>query len=370
MSVAEVNAAEHADADVDVVVIGAGIAGLAVAFHLSAAHLSDSHQSVVVLEARDRVGGRLLAHDVDGVGLDLGATWFWPDEHRVARMVEAFGVPIHASYISGDAMYHDHPAQRLNGNPIDVPSARFSDGAVSLPQAIADQLPAGMVLLETAARSVTTASGYATVAHDRGVLTTQHVVLALPPALASHAITFDPPLPQPLSGLAAMTPVWMGAIAKVVVVYDTPFWRNNGLAGAAISHHGPLREIHDMSGPDGSPAALFGFAPLTSGQAAPDEDEVRAQMVEIFGTDAGNPRAIVVCDWSAEEFTSPPNAAELGSYQAYGHPLFQEAAGHGRLHWSSTETATVAPGHIEGALAAAERTAAAIIANLAKTPAH
>lgn len=347
------------DVDVDVVVVGAGIAGLAVANHLS-----DVGHSVLVFEARDRVGGRLLAHDVDGVGLDLGATWFWPGEHRVARMVEAFGVQIHASYISGDAMYHDHPAQRLDGNPIDVPSSRFSSGAISLPQAIADKLPAGMVLLETAVRAVATGDDRATVAHDDGLLTAKHVVLALPPALASHAITIDPPLPEPLSGLAAMTPVWMGTTAKVVVVYDTPFWRDSGLAGAAISHHGPLREIHDMSGPDGSPAALFGFAPLTSGQAAPDEDQVRAQMVEIFGPDAANPRQIMVCDWSAEEFTSPPNAAELGAYQAYGHPLFQEAAGHGRLHWASTETATVAPGHIEGALAAAERTAAAIIANL------
>jgi monoamine oxidase len=45
----------------------------------------------------------------------------------------------------------------------------------------------------------------------------------------------------------------------------------------------------------------------------------------------------------------------------YAHPLYQEPAANGRLHWASTETAPVAPGHIEGAIAAAERAAAAII---------
>ena len=59
--------------DVDVVVIGAGISGLAVADQLIRAGIS-----VTVLEARDRVGGRLL-----GSPFDLGASWFWPRESNV-----------------------------------------------------------------------------------------------------------------------------------------------------------------------------------------------------------------------------------------------------------------------------------------------
>jgi monoamine oxidase len=51
----------------DVVVIGAGAAGIA------AARALDEHVSVVVLEARDRVGGRAWTYHADGLPLDLGA---------------------------------------------------------------------------------------------------------------------------------------------------------------------------------------------------------------------------------------------------------------------------------------------------------
>ena len=57
-------------ADVDVVVVGAGPAGLS-----AAARLRRSGAAVLVLEARDRVGGRALTVAHHGAPLDLGATW-------------------------------------------------------------------------------------------------------------------------------------------------------------------------------------------------------------------------------------------------------------------------------------------------------
>jgi monoamine oxidase len=166
--------------------------------------------------------------------------------------------------------------------------------------------------------------------------------------------------------VATRTSVWMGAVAKVVIVYDKPFWREEGLSGAAVTHAGPMREIHDMSGPEGTPAALLGFAPVGSRNPAPTEEQVRVQMREIFGPSALEPVEIVVQDWSRERFTSPPGVASLGSSEGFGHKVFQEATGHGRLHWASTETATVAPGHIEGAIAAAHRAVNAIAADMCK----
>lgn len=198
----------------------------------------------------------------------------------------------------------------------------------------------------------------------------RHVILALPPSLAVHHITFRPALPEQLHALAMATPVWMGNIAKAVLVYPEAFWRYDGLAGAAISHLGPLREIHDMSGPGGVPAALFGFAPLAPGRSAPTEDEVIAQLVNIFGRAAAAPTEVIIKDWRADSHTAPPNTSADTSMSTpgistpgmstYGHPWYQEPAGDGRLHWASTETAPTSPGHIEGAIASAERAVEAI----------
>ena len=56
----------------DVVIVGAGITGLAIATLLQA-----DGRDVVLLEARDRVGGRLLSvPGSDGSTVDLGASWF------------------------------------------------------------------------------------------------------------------------------------------------------------------------------------------------------------------------------------------------------------------------------------------------------
>ena len=345
---------------VDVLVVGAGISGLS-----CAAALHSSGCEVRVLEARPTIGGRLRSEVVPGGGVvDLGATWFWPGEHRVAAMVERLGLAIHDQHLAGDALYHD-PAgsQRIAGNPLDVPSARFSDGAQSLADAVAASMPAGVVSLSTAVESVSYVGAEGLrVAGPFGSIAAGHVVIAVPPALAVSSIAFDPPLPERTAGLAAATPVWMGAIAKVVMVFDEPFWRQRGLAGAAISHFGPMREVHDMSGPAGSPAALFGFVHLGA-HGEPDRSTIRAQLRELFGADAPEPRSILVQNWRDEAATSPPGVERLTAYQLFGHERFRTPTMGRRLHWATTETATESPGHIEGALQAAERAAAAILAN-------
>ncbi|MEM7341339.1 MAG: NAD(P)/FAD-dependent oxidoreductase [Actinomycetota bacterium] len=352
---------------VEAVVIGAGVGGL-----VAARQLVERGHTVAVIESRDRVGGRLLSAPAGpGVALDLGATWFWPNEPRVMSLIAELGVPHHPHHIAGDALYHDQNGGiRLDGNPIDVPSGRFTAGADRLAEELAAQLPDGTLRLSTAATAIAEdAVGGLQVDLSTpggpGQLQGEHVVLALPPALAIHRIALPATLPDRVRSLAGATPVWMGSIAKVVIRYDRAFWRDRGLAGSAMSHIGPMRELHDMSGPDGDPAALFGFAPLTvPGASAPNENDIRDQLRALFGADAPDPTDITVMDWSTEADTTPPGAARLGAYQLFGHPEYQVPTLEGRLHWASTETSPVAPGHIEGAIAAGERAAAAIDAAL------
>ncbi|MEM9747099.1 MAG: FAD-dependent oxidoreductase [Actinomycetota bacterium] len=355
------------DETVDVAVIGAGIAGLSLARGLIA-----HGRTVVVFEGRDRIGGRLRSEPVS-VGdrtdddvepcvdsrIDLGATWFWPGEHRVAQLVREFALPIHEQHLAGDAMYEaPDGVRRLDGNPIDVPSFRFSGGAQELAGRLAADLPHGTLRLSTTVTRIS-GTGPFTVGHARGEHTARQVVMALSPALAISSIVVEPPLPESIDRVARATPVWMGATTKAVAVFDRPFWRDDGLAGSAISHVGPLREIHDMSGPRGRPAALFGFG-QSSGVSPIDRDDVVRQLTALFGPAAADPAELIVVDWRSESLTSPTGVEQLRSYELFGHPVFHSPIDR-PLHWSSTETARESPGHIEGALDAAERTLAAIL---------
>ncbi|MFD5452053.1 FAD-dependent oxidoreductase [Streptomyces sp. NPDC127100] len=153
----------------------------------------------------------------------------------------------------------------------------------------------------------------------------------------------------------------MGAAVKVVAHYPTASWQEDGLAGAAFSRTGPLREIHDMSGPDGEPAALFGFAHARTVRPG-FEQVVAAQLARLFGPAADSPAAPHVQDWSGEQWTAPSTVEHLADYSLFGHPLFQRPALDGSLHWASTETATDHAGHVEGALASGERAARAVLA--------
>ena len=342
------------------VVVGAGVAGL-----VATAELTATGASCVCLEARDRIGGRLLSVAIAGGALDLGATWFWPGERRVERLVRELGLAVHGQQTSGAALVETpEGTERLSGNPFDVPAHRFSDGAHGLAAALAGRSPAATIRVSTPVSRVEY-DGRAMVVVALGErVQAEHVVLAVPPALAARSIAFHPALPDRLLGVARQTPVWMGAVAKVVAHYTYPFWRTDGLAGSAISHTGPLRELHDMSGPGGYPAALFGFVPAGSNRPAPTVDAVIGQLVRLFGPQAAAPTRVLVQDWSAESYTSPPGVESLNAYQFFGDPLYAQPALNGRLHWATTETAGESPGHIEGALAAAERAVTAVGAAL------
>ena len=82
--------------DADVVVIGAGLAGLS-----AARSLRQRGQRVVVLEARERVGGRTLSQPIDGVTFDLGGQWIGQNQTRMLGLIKEFGLETHATYASG-----------------------------------------------------------------------------------------------------------------------------------------------------------------------------------------------------------------------------------------------------------------------------
>ena len=83
--------------NVDVVVVGAGFAGLT-----AARKLERDGASVVVLEADDRVGGRSMPGHIAGHVIDLGGQWVSPTQHHLHALAKELGVTTYQQYVEGE----------------------------------------------------------------------------------------------------------------------------------------------------------------------------------------------------------------------------------------------------------------------------
>jgi monoamine oxidase len=110
--------------DVDAVVVGAGLAGLSAARRLKA-----EGRSVLVLEARDRVGGRTLNHELgDGKVVEVGGQWVGPTQHRVMALIAELGLSLHPTFNTGERLVEfDGEINRYSGTIPDISKAVLVD---------------------------------------------------------------------------------------------------------------------------------------------------------------------------------------------------------------------------------------------------
>lgn len=84
-------------------VVGAGLAGLR-----TATLVAGEGRSVVVLEARDRVGGRTLSVPHEGGPVDVGAQFIGPTHRRLAGLASELGVATHPTWLAGRRVLERH----------------------------------------------------------------------------------------------------------------------------------------------------------------------------------------------------------------------------------------------------------------------
>jgi monoamine oxidase len=438
---------------VDVAIVGAGLSGLT-----AARALVDAGREVVVLEARDRVGGRLLSASLgDGVQVDLGAQWVGSDHSRVQGLAGELGLELFPQYgdgknlldVSGTRRRYRGTIPRLGlgvlwdifvarrriarlarGVSAERPWAaeraaeleaqtlaewcaanvrtpiarelialagrtvwgagpeelsmlhvlfyvssagsfdklidteggaqqdRLEGGAQELALGLATSL-GDRLRLGAPVRRIECGDGSVRVLADGLELEAQRAIVAVPPAIAAR-IEFEPALPAPLQRLAEQ--LRPGALDKCVALYETPFWRDDGLSGEAVTDTGPATLTFDCSPRDGSAGVLLGFvggpearelAPLP---AAERRAAVLAGLERLYGPAAAQPLDYVEQEWASEEWSGggPTSNFGPGGWSECG-PALREPIG--PIHWAGTETATVWSGYMEGAMQAGERAA-------------
>lgn len=364
----------------EVLIIGAGVAGLTAAYLLR-----EGGVEVMVIEARPRIGGRLLTVDAAGAPVppeaadgqpwfDLGATWLWSNQPYVQRWLRTLGIATFPQYESGFALYEQGIGRTIERRPLpakDRLSLRFAGGAQGLAHRLARDLPDDRLHLGTTARAVEVQGGHLVTTaknadHDALPYRTRQVIVTLPPQLARDRLRFTPALPASLDAVMAATPTWMRISMKCVVTYEQPFWRARGLAGVAVSENGPVAAFHDATTEDDQHAALFGFfAPDPTVRVRTPgarRERVQFQLARLYGDDAARPDTYLELDWSHEPHTGLPGHTGIESDPPYGHPAFRQPLMNGCLHWAGTETAEEGGGYLEGALRSGERAAARILA--------
>ena len=437
-------------ANTDVVVVGAGFAGLS-----AARDLVRLGHDVVVLEGRDRVGGRSSTTTIAGTPVDLGGTFVGPTQDAVIALAKELGCESVRTYSHGknlirwrgkvrayrstipklslielfdvsriqwrfDRVSRRVPVQEPWTSPIadildsktleqwlryvhagastrnlmaivarvtwgcepedvsmlhavryvkaagglgrmlDVEGGaqqdRFPDGTQQIALRMAEEL-GERVVLNAVVRSIERhVDGTLAVGSDRGDVAAKSVIVAVPPAHRA-GITFDPALPPEYEKLTEHWP--QGNLSKAYAAYDTPFWREDGCSGEALSDEGPVFFTFDVSPSDSGPGILLGFTDARTFDLLPVEQR-RERALEgfatLFGDAARHPIDYLDHCWGAEEFApgGPTAAVPPGSWTTYGPWLHKPVDG---IFWAGTETADQWTGFLDGAVRSGKRAA-------------
>jgi len=348
----------------DILIVGAGLAGLALADLLE-----QQGRDWMLVEALDRPGGRILSPELAGANFDLGPAWFWPGQPRMEAATTRFGLTVFEQYSQGALLFQDQSGevQANRGYASMQGSLRISGGVGKLIEAYLKELPEERVLFHSPLVHVEEQSDGVVAKAGNQLIKARRIVLAVPPRVIAENVTFSPDLPEAAGEALASIPTWMAGQAKIVAVYDRPYWRDAGYSGDAMSMRGPMVEIHDASPAEGGPYGLFGFVGVAASVRAEHADQVLdyalQQLVALFGPEMANPKALLMRDWAQEPRTATErDKAPLRFHPAYGLPPPLRDLWSGKVIFGSTETARTFGGFLEGALEAAETVAGELAA--------
>ena len=302
---------------VDTIIIGGGLSGMYAAYLLSKKNIS-----FVVLEARERIGGRILSLEHHGFFSDLGPSWYWPEINpKMMHLIQTLGLTGYQQFETGMGRFENLNGfvQTVRGYSTSPTSWRLTGGMTALITKLLETIPQAAIIL------------------------------------------FTPDLSHDLTQAMLRMGTWMAGQAKFYALYEEPYWRQTGLSGQAFSQRWPLGEIHDGSNKGREPYGLTGFINIPAAQRKREQSIAKAilvQLAAIYGNPAAQPMSFYYQDWAREKFT----ATQFDQPPMREHPVYQPPAGQtaiwdGIIQFAGSETASQHGGYLEGALVSAERAA-------------
>jgi monoamine oxidase len=234
-------------------------------------------------------------------------------------------------------------------------------GAIYRP--VAAELGDALQLSQPVRHIVQDADGV-TVRSDDLTVRARCVIVAVPLAIAGQ-IDYQPTLPLDRLFLHQRMP--SGAIVKISVVYDEPFWRAAGLSGQTASPGSLATLTIDACTDTGTPGVM---CVITEGPAArrlerlaPADRQaaVVGELVDRFGEKAGSPIGYHEQEWSVERYSGGGmiSHAPTGVLTEFGYTVREPC---GRIHWAGTESSAVMCGWVDGAIRSGERAAEEVMA--------
>lgn len=338
----------------EVIIIGAGVSGLAAAYYLHKEGVEP-----LVIEARERTGGRVLTTAAAGEAppLEMGATWFTDKHLHLLDLLRELGLSYFIQFQKGVGVFETSMSEeaQLFQIPSTVePSYRIAGGTATLTDALLAQIGRSQLVLNAPVIQVSAHKNHIELRTSEGeVFSCRNLIITIPPYLiVSQKIAFSPPLPAELTHIMAHTHTWMGEAIKFAVAYEKPFWRQQGYAGVVFSQVGIAREVHDHCNFEETYYALKGFLSDEALKLSSEkrEAEVIEQLSRLLGKEASVYLSYTEKVWKEDVFTYADYGKYIMPHQHNGHPHYTRPLMSGMLYLAGTETSPVFGGYLEGAV--------------------
>ncbi len=246
--------------------------------------------------------------------------------------------------------------------------ARPVGGMGAIHRAVAAEL-GDAIHLSQPVRSIAQDGDGVTVHSDDMEVRARRAIVAVPIAIAGQII-YEPMLPVDRSFLHQRMP--LGAVFKIALVYDAPFWRADGLSGQSFAPGSPANLTIDSCTDTGNPGVLTviteGPVARQLGQLGEVERKttVLDAVAERFGDKARSPVDYLEQNWTVERYSGGGMIAHAppGVLTEFG-PALREPCG--RVHWAGSESSSVMYGFIDGAVRSGERAATEVMEREAMT---